>query len=604
MFTELHMKYVFFLYGLSFFILGFAIIIYPKKHSMFALAPTFNWVAGFGLIHGINEWLDLFIRIHGPSNAAPLLVLRAVTLPASFFFLLLFGIQKVTEEKRHIVIRTLPWILSVAWLLMILIGQDKFKMLDIGSRYWIGLPGAMLTAYALSCHLEPLRQTGLTAVIKHLKLMIVVFGVYGVLAGAIVPAASFFPASVMNYGWVVSTLGVPIQIFRAVCAALLAYSTLQVLSVFHWETQQQLLENESRLRTIASASPAILFKSNITGELISIEGRGADSLPVPVGSLIGQPISELFPDFDFDSINAQSWKRGSVYSGTVTVGDKTYDIGYCPVQDDDGEISGYVGAAMDISERLKAQTEVNTYRRELSQTRRLTELGMMSKVLANKLTKPLNATQGLLQRLAVDLEKSHPDQGISDMVEQGLAEVHQAFSTVKRFCDDVDMPAHPKNTILDLHDFFARIIAVFEDRAQRVHLGIQLDVDASHLCLVIAPKELQYVISTLIEHILDRAGQNGQHEMQALAIQCQRHPGQAILLFRDNCRTLSHEEIQNAFVPFALDTADADHSGMGLAVVQKIIEENQGSITVNSQEGQGTSFELTLPICPSQEVHT
>ena len=601
MFTELHMKYVFFLYGLSFFILGFAIIIYPKKNSMFALAPHLNLVAGFALIHGINEWIDLFMLIHAPSTALPLQLLRAITLPVSFFFLLLFGVQKVKGTRRTLAIRSLPWILSAAWLVMVLFCHHKLKVVDIGSRYLFGAPGTILTSYALYCHLQPLRQTGLTVVIKHLIFMIFVFVLYGVLAGAIVPKAAFFPANVLNYDWVLATFGVPIQIFRAICAAVLAYCTLRVLSIFHWETQQQFRENESRLRTIASASPAILFKSNIAGQLTSIEGQGIESLSAPAHSLIGKPISSLFPDFDFESINAQPWKKGTVYSGNVTAHDKTYDIGYCPVQDDTGGISGYVGAAMDISRRLKAQAEVNAYRRELSQTRRLTELGMMSKVLAKKLRKPLNVTQMLLQRLAVDLEKLHPDKGMSDMVEQSLAEVHEAFSTVKRFCDHVDIPTPPKSTVLDPEDFFTRIIAVFKERAQRVNLEFILDIDRAHLRLVIASKELQYIVSTLIEHILDRANQD---TTQTLTIQCQHEPHQILLIFTDTCRRLSDQEVKNAFVPFALITSDAGQSELGLAVVQKIAEENQGSITVHSQEGKGTTFTLVLPTCPTHEVQT
>ncbi len=175
MFTELHMKYVFFLYGLSFFILGFAIVIYPKKNSMFSLAPSLNLVAGFAIIHGINEWIDLFILIHAPSTAFPLEVLRAITLPVSFFFLLLFGVQQIKGVKRSIAIRSLPWILSVAWLVMVLFCHHRLKVVDIGSRYLFGVPGAILTSYALYCHLDPLKKTGLTAVIKHLKSMIIVF---------------------------------------------------------------------------------------------------------------------------------------------------------------------------------------------------------------------------------------------------------------------------------------------------------------------------------------------------------------------------------------------------------------------------------------------
>ena len=81
--TTTHMIVVFFVYGLSFFVLGLAILIYPKRNSVFALAPHLNWIAGFGLTHGFNEWLDMFILIQGTNPVPMLQLLRAAVLPVS-----------------------------------------------------------------------------------------------------------------------------------------------------------------------------------------------------------------------------------------------------------------------------------------------------------------------------------------------------------------------------------------------------------------------------------------------------------------------------------------------------------------------------------------
>jgi len=63
------MTFVFFVYGLSFVVLGLTILIYPKKDSMFKLARHLYLIAGFGLVHGINEWVDMFLHI-SKSNPA------------------------------------------------------------------------------------------------------------------------------------------------------------------------------------------------------------------------------------------------------------------------------------------------------------------------------------------------------------------------------------------------------------------------------------------------------------------------------------------------------------------------------------------------------
>ena len=57
------MELIFFIYGLAFFLMGFAVLNYPKKGSSFFLSRKIRFVAWFGIIHGLNEWLDMFIMI-------------------------------------------------------------------------------------------------------------------------------------------------------------------------------------------------------------------------------------------------------------------------------------------------------------------------------------------------------------------------------------------------------------------------------------------------------------------------------------------------------------------------------------------------------------
>jgi signal transduction histidine kinase len=57
------MMFIWFVYGLAFFTLGLVIIVYPKRSSAFKLANYIWLMAGFGILHGINEWLDMFINL-------------------------------------------------------------------------------------------------------------------------------------------------------------------------------------------------------------------------------------------------------------------------------------------------------------------------------------------------------------------------------------------------------------------------------------------------------------------------------------------------------------------------------------------------------------
>jgi hypothetical protein len=85
-----------------------------------------------------------------------------------------------------------------------------------------------LTLWWISCR----RSAGLQ---KIMKLTCGGFLCYGFFAGIVVPAAGFFPASIVNYAVFLDKVGVPVQLFRTFCAVALAYSVMRILSIFEWE---------------------------------------------------------------------------------------------------------------------------------------------------------------------------------------------------------------------------------------------------------------------------------------------------------------------------------------------------------------------------------
>ena len=111
------MIFIWFIYGLAFFALGLVIVVYPKKGSMFRLANHLWLIAGFGLLHGINEWLDMFIAIGQPISPETMRVLRIITLIGSFLFLLRFGTKVIVEATRKFrPLELLPIALFAVWL--------------------------------------------------------------------------------------------------------------------------------------------------------------------------------------------------------------------------------------------------------------------------------------------------------------------------------------------------------------------------------------------------------------------------------------------------------------------------------------------------------
>ena len=208
------MDYLFFLYGLSFLLLATMVHGLSRRSGD---AMPWRWLARFGLLHGGNEWLDLLALALGddPRFAAVRLALMA----ASFLCLLEFGRNATAVLGRRTPGR---WILSLFLALAALGGLAGLAGLNAGIRYALGFTGGLWAAWALWCYRHrPDRGRGVLGVAA------AAMALYAFAAGAVVPKAPFFPASMLDYEAFLAAAGVPIELLRGLLASVIALAFWQ-----------------------------------------------------------------------------------------------------------------------------------------------------------------------------------------------------------------------------------------------------------------------------------------------------------------------------------------------------------------------------------------
>jgi diguanylate cyclase (GGDEF)-like protein len=234
------MIYIYFFYGLSFFTLGISIIFYPKKGSEFRIAKTLIFMALFGIFHGIQEWAEMFSLMHNPSESIALKIICLVILPLSYYFLATFGIKSILKDDASLLaIQAIPIGLFVLWFILTASASQHSLMGNIWARYLLAMPATVLTGCALLKQSAAFRQMK-PYISRNFSIAAVIFFLYGILSGLVVPDARFFPASVLNYAFVAGATGVPVQVFRMICAIIITYNMASILNVFSWETQERL----------------------------------------------------------------------------------------------------------------------------------------------------------------------------------------------------------------------------------------------------------------------------------------------------------------------------------------------------------------------------
>ena len=596
------MELVYFIYGLAFFLMGFAILLYPKKGSSLEMSANIRLIAWFGILHGINEWLDLFIYIEFFGNPMPLQIIRLSTLPVSFIFLAVFASKVLSSCKsKPKLCRFFPLNLGLLWFVFFLVSSfgvlkdrnwhQAMIMWDIWSRYILCVPGAFLTGMALLFYVPQVEPARLKKITLNLKIAGFTFMVYAFLAGAIVKQADFFPASFLNYDSFKQIFaGIPVQIFRAACAVVMAYSFVRVLEIFHWEIKRDLHESQLRFSTVANQTPVILFTTDKTKKITFIEGKMLDALNLSPQKLIGSKITDIF-DNDAAVKSVESALAGKNPTSTYTSSNCILQVSYGPLMDR-GRIDGVIGVAVDITAQQKAKVELDDYRQRMLEQKTLAEIGTLSTEMVQKLSTPIASIKASLLTALVTLRKMPDNNNLRQPLQNSLEQSTKAMEMIDKFFNFANITPNPKAEPIDIEQIINRVLAVFRDRINQMMLKVETSgIDIVPL-MFISSREVEQIVFSILQNVVQSS--DGK-EVGFLSIHFDLVKDNLKMFFSGSFKGFEYEDPNDLFEPFTSSDSASSGSTFGLVVLKRLVLAYNGSIEAR-RENNRTTIEIILPV--------
>ncbi|HJW43743.1 MAG TPA: ATP-binding protein, partial [Geothrix sp.] len=152
-------------------------------------------------------------------------------------------------------------------------------------------------------------------------------------------------------------------------------------------------------------------------------------------------------------------------------------------------------------------------------------------------------------------------------------------------------PTAPARKPMDLNEVVRRSVSVVMTQLSLNKVDLSLQLDSSLPEVQADANQIQQVIVNLMLNAADAIGGEGGH---IRAITRPASPEAIEFLLEDSGRGIAAEDLPRIFEPFF--TTKGNHgTGLGLAVSWGIVEAHGGSLTVQSEPGQGTTFILRLP---------
>lgn len=252
---------VYFFYGLAFYSMGLAILLEGGRASDLRLRHALRPLAAFGLLHGFNEWLEMFglmghFPVQGPFGTA-WQAFRLAVLAFSFLSLAAFGASLIAPDDRLRRISLLvPLLLAAVWGfgLMAIRGRpwpsdDLLVVADVWTRYSLAIPASLLASGGLIAQQRRFRRVGLAQFGRDCLWAAVAFAWYGLVGQFFTQASSLPPSNVVHAQLFLDLFGFPVQILRGAAAIVASVFVIRFLRAFEVEQRRQIAELQTqRLR--------------------------------------------------------------------------------------------------------------------------------------------------------------------------------------------------------------------------------------------------------------------------------------------------------------------------------------------------------------------
>jgi len=266
------------------------------------------------------------------------------------------------------------------------------------------------------------------------------------------------------------------------------------------------------------------------------------------------------------------------------------------------DIEKLVRSFNQMADRLEQTvSEERDLQQQLTRTEKLAAIGELAATVAHEVNNPLDGLQNCSRIIRRSAEDPQKVRHLLELMDGALYRIEMIVRRLLMLARDEP----PRLAVTPLNEVITEAIAFVEPRVARQ--GVQLVTELSEPLYVECDRQqLVQVLINLMVNALDSMPNGGQ-----LTIGLKPGKGGRLdLSVRDTGSGIAPEHLTRIFEPFFTRKAGGAGTGLGLAVVKKIIDAHRGRIHVDSTRGEGTSFTIELsaatfgqtPARPAQPV--
>jgi len=289
-----------------------------------------------------------------------------------------------------------------------------------------------------------------------------------------------------------------------------------------------------------------------------------EELPMQIAAGRGQAVHDVEIDYIFSD-------------GTVI----NLLVHSAPLRDEQGEPRGAVGVFIDVTERKRAQER-------LFQTERLAAIGQMMTGLAHESGNALARSQVCLEMLALQVEDRPKAMELVERIQNAQNHLMQLYEEVRGYAAPLKLDLER----VSVASIWRQAWGTLELARKGRDVSLREETDGVDLICWVDSFRMQQLYRNILENSLAACKDPVEIVVSCRPVVLRGKPALRVCV-RDNGPGLNPEQRQRIFEPFF--TTKTKGTGLGMAIVRRIVEAHCGEIAVGEGSGRGAELIITLP---------
>ena len=380
-------------------------------------------------------------------------------------------------------------------------------------------------------------------------------------------------------------------------------------------TRRKAEEKLAQYQNIVSSSSDLIALLDTGYRYMAVNRAYGEAFGLAPEEVVGRIVNEVFGEEFFETVirpQADLCLHGEQvrYQSWVdypAIGRQFVDVNYYPYCSDAGEIIGFVVNARTITEQKRAEEEREKLEFQLSQSQKMESIGRLAGGVAHDFNNLLTVISNYADLALDDLPEESPVRtDIREILEAGnrATQLTRQLLTFSRSRPADPVVLYLNDVVRGMENLLRRLVGedlefvTTLDRNVGLVLADGVGIEQALMNLVVNARDAMPLGGKLVIETSNVFLENSDPTMTP-----KLDPGNySVLTVTDSGCGMSADVQAHAFEPFFTTKEKGHGSGLGLATVYGVVQQCNGSIQMQSNPGEGTTFRLFLPWSSDENV--